>query len=116
MTLEPTDAEQKLIAAVRGGRVADYSSGDPAQDDPTGGGVWHGARTIRSEIICHTVQQNGRCKCGASEWPHCIELNLKPCFVAGGKHNFAADNICQDRGNALGTWRRMKRFQEDAMI
>lgn len=30
MTLEPTDAEQKLIAAVRGGRVADYSSGDPA--------------------------------------------------------------------------------------
>jgi len=25
MTLEPTDAEQKLIAAERGGRVADYS-------------------------------------------------------------------------------------------
>ena len=116
MTLEPTDAEQKLIAAVRGGRVADYSSGDPAQDDPTGGRAWHGERPIRSEIICHTVQQNGRCKCGASEWPHRIELNLKPCFVAGGKHNFAADNICQDRGNALGAWRRMKRFQEDAMI
>jgi len=55
--------------------------------------------TIRSEIICHTVQQNGRCKCRASEWPHRIELNLKPCFVGGGKHNFAADNICQDCGN-----------------
>jgi hypothetical protein len=99
MTFEPTDAEQKLIAAVRGGRVAGYSSGDPAQDDPTGGRAWHGERTIRSEIICHTVQQNGRCKCGASEWPHRIELNLKPCFVGGGKHNFAADNICQDCGN-----------------
>ena len=57
MTFEPTDAEQKLIAALRGGQLADYSSGDPAQDDSTGGRVWHGERTTRSENICHTVQQ-----------------------------------------------------------
>jgi len=52
-----------------------------------------------SDFIGHTVQQNGRCKCGASEWPHRVTLNDKPCFAGGGSHNFAADGICQDCGN-----------------
>jgi len=52
-----------------------------------------------NDFIGHTVQQNGRCKCGASEWPHRVTLNDKPCFAGGGSHNFAADGICQDCGN-----------------
>lgn len=52
-----------------------------------------------NDFIGHTLQQNGRCKCGAAEWPHRIELNHKPCFIGGGWHNFAADDICQDCGN-----------------
>jgi hypothetical protein len=52
-----------------------------------------------NDSVGHTVQQNRRCKCGASEWTHRIELNEKPCFAGGGQHNFAADGICQDCGN-----------------
>jgi hypothetical protein len=29
-------------------------------------------------------------------------LNDKPCFVGGGSHNFAADDVCQDCGNTRG--------------
>jgi hypothetical protein len=52
-----------------------------------------------NDFIGHTVQQNGLCKCGASEWPHRLELQHKACFVGGGEHNFATDGICQDCGN-----------------
>jgi hypothetical protein len=52
-----------------------------------------------NDFIGHTVQQDGRCKCEASEWPHHAKLSDKPCFVGGGWHNFAADGICQDCGN-----------------
>jgi hypothetical protein len=52
-----------------------------------------------NDFVGHTVQQDRRCKCGASEWPHRIELNDKPCFAGGGWHNFTADGICQDCGN-----------------
>jgi hypothetical protein len=52
-----------------------------------------------NDHIGHTLQQNGRCKCGASEWPHRAELSDKPCFTGGGWHNFAADGICQDCSN-----------------
>jgi hypothetical protein len=53
-----------------------------------------------NDFIGHTVQQNGRCRCGASEWLHRVALNNKPCFAGGGWHNFAADGICQDCGNS----------------
>jgi hypothetical protein len=53
-----------------------------------------------NDFVGHTLQVGGRCKCGASEWPHRIALNDKPCFTGGGWHNFAADGICQDCGNA----------------
>ena len=52
-----------------------------------------------NDFLGHTLQQNGRCKCGASEWPHRVELNDKPCFTVGGWHNFAADGICLDCSN-----------------
>jgi hypothetical protein len=52
-----------------------------------------------NDFVGHTLQANGRCKCGASQWPHHIELNDKPCFTGGGWHNFAADEVCQDCGN-----------------
>ena len=52
-----------------------------------------------NEFIGHVVQEDGRCKCGATEWPHQVQLKSRPCFVVGGSHNFAADNICQDCGN-----------------
>jgi hypothetical protein len=52
-----------------------------------------------NDFIGHTVQQNGRCKCGAFEWPHRITLSDKPCFAGGGWHNFADDSICSDCGN-----------------
>ena len=56
-------------------------------------------KTGYNDFIGHTLRQNGRCKCGASEWPHRIALNDKPCFVGGSSHNFAADGICQDCSN-----------------
>lgn len=52
-----------------------------------------------NDFIGHTLQPDRRCKCGASEWPHRIELREKSCFMGGGWHNFAADGICQDCGN-----------------
>lgn len=52
-----------------------------------------------NDFIGHIVQGDGRCKCGASEWPQRIQLNSKPCFMGGGSHNFAPNNICQDCGN-----------------
>jgi hypothetical protein len=39
-------------------------------------------RTGYNDFIGHTVQQDGRCKCGASEWPHRVTLNDKPCSLA----------------------------------
>jgi hypothetical protein len=51
-----------------------------------------------NDHIGHTLQQNGLCRCGASEWPHRVELTHKSCFAGGGWHNFAADGICQDCG------------------
>jgi hypothetical protein len=52
-----------------------------------------------NDFVGHTLQANGRCKCGASEWPHRPALSAKPCFMGGGDHNFAGDGICQDCGN-----------------
>jgi len=56
-----------------------------------------------NEFVGHTLQVDGRCKCGAFEWPHRVELQHKPCFVGGGKHNLATDGICQDCGNQSAT-------------
>jgi hypothetical protein len=53
-----------------------------------------------NDFIGHTLQANGRCKCGASQWPHSPEFGSKPCFMGGGLHNFAVDGVCQDCGNA----------------
>jgi hypothetical protein len=55
-----------------------------------------------NDFIGHTLQTDGRCKCGVSQWPHSIRLNLKPCFMGGGQHNFA-NGICQDCGNSNKT-------------
>lgn len=52
-----------------------------------------------NDFIRHTLQTDGNCKCGSSQWPHSVTLTSKPCFVGGGQHNFAADGICQDCGN-----------------
>jgi hypothetical protein len=56
-----------------------------------------------NDHIGHTVQENGRCKCGASEWPHRSEWKGKQCFAGGGWHNFADDGICTDCGNTRKT-------------
>ncbi len=52
-----------------------------------------------NDFIGHVVQEDGRCKCGAAVWPHRIQLTSRPCFVGGGSHSFAPDDICQDCGN-----------------
>ena len=52
-----------------------------------------------NDFIGHTIQDDGRCKCGASRWPHRVDLTQKPCFMGGGQHNFACDGICQDCGS-----------------
>ena len=51
-----------------------------------------------NDFIGHTLQENGRCKCGASEWPHRSEWKGKQCFAGGGWHNFGDDGICSDCG------------------
>ncbi len=62
----------------------------------------HSIETLKlrgyNDFIGHTVQPNGTRKCGASEWPHIIELIAGPCYTGGGWHNFAADGVCQDCG------------------
>jgi hypothetical protein len=52
-----------------------------------------------NDFIGHTLQGNGRCKCGAPQWPHRPEFGSNPCFMGGGHHNFAVDGVCQDCGN-----------------
>ncbi len=49
MTLTP--AEEKLLGASNEGQFAQYSSADPAANDPEHGGSWGSERTIRAEII-----------------------------------------------------------------
>jgi hypothetical protein len=51
MTFELTDAERRLVDAVREGEVACYNSGDPITDDPRSGDTWRGEGVIRAEII-----------------------------------------------------------------
>ena len=75
MKLQLTTAEQKLIDAARGGQAANFSSGDPAQDDPAKGGVWGDHRTIRAEIIYALA--TGSCL----DWP----VHTKGIQVAGAK-------------------------------
>jgi hypothetical protein len=51
------------------------------------------------DFVGHTLQADGRCRCGASRWPHRIELSHQLCFMGGGRHNFAIDRVCRDCGN-----------------
>jgi hypothetical protein len=44
-------SEQKLIDAARRGKVADYRTGNEAEDNPATGETWGPDRTIRAEII-----------------------------------------------------------------
>jgi hypothetical protein len=55
-----------------------------------------------NDFAGHTLQDNRRCKCGATQWPHGVEMRGKNCFAGGGWHNFASDGICQDCGNRRG--------------
>jgi hypothetical protein len=47
----PTEAEQKLIDAAAEGEVADFSTSDPAANDPAQGRDWGAERTIRAQVL-----------------------------------------------------------------
>ncbi|MGF1594112.1 MAG: hypothetical protein ACFCUW_12570 [Kiloniellaceae bacterium] len=46
-----TGAEQRLIAAAREGKPANFASGDPDDDDPANGESWGIERQLRAEIV-----------------------------------------------------------------
>ncbi|MCG8690744.1 MAG: hypothetical protein MI806_06010 [Minwuiales bacterium] len=51
MANDLTDAEKRLIVAVKAGAVANYSTGQPDQDDPAQGASWAAERTLRANVI-----------------------------------------------------------------
>jgi hypothetical protein len=76
--MEPTEAERRLIDAARKGEVADYSSEEPAENDPARGWEWGERRTINAETIYQLVTQSN------PAWPvHAKGVQVKGARVKG---------------------------------
>lgn len=73
--LIPTPAEQKLIDAAARGEIAEYSSTDPAQNDPKQGAAWGAERSLRAELVYALATDAN------SEWP----VHAKGVWAKGAK-------------------------------
>lgn len=77
--LNPTEAEKKLIEAVKVGDEASFLVGVADQDDPESGAAWGMDRTVRAKIIYALAVPNEK----NSKRVHAKGVRLRGCKISG---------------------------------